>query len=194
MFISSGDSFSQTDENELLDLLNQGESRAFTEIYNRYWKKLFTIAANKLDNLAEAEELVQDIFTELWNRNGKLVITTSLASYLAVAVKYKVIDHLAKKAQHRKYQQHAANNQQTADSPTIQWLDCQELKERMYRSVCGLPEKCRLVFELSRNKGYSQKQIASRLGISEKTVEAHLGKALRTLRTSLSTFFVLFLF
>ncbi|MBE7170151.1 MAG: RNA polymerase sigma-70 factor [Williamsia sp.] len=194
MFISSGNSFARTDEKELLDLLNQGESRAFTEIYNRYWKKLFTLAANKLDNLAEAEELVQDIFTELWNRRGELAITTSLASYLAVAAKYKVIDLLAKKARHRKYQQHAATNQPTADSPTLQWLDCQELKERMYNSVARLPEKCRLVFELSRHKGYSQKQIASRLGISEKTVEAHLGKALRTLRTSLSSFFALLLF
>jgi RNA polymerase sigma-70 factor (ECF subfamily) len=59
--------------------------------------------------------------------------------------------------------------------------------------VKGLPEKCRIVFQLSREKGYSQKQIAAELGIAEKTVEAHLSAALRRLRTGLSHLFT-FLF
>ncbi len=182
------------DEKELLNLLNKGNQAAFTEIYNRYWKKLFTIATGKLNNLTEAEELVQDIFLDLWNRREHIAIHSSLSAYLAVAAKYKILDQLAKRAQRTKYRQYATHAVTIADSSTQHWLDCEELKERLNRSVATLPEKCRLVFDLSRNKGLTQKQIASEMGIAEKTVEAHLGKALRKLRISLGSFFCFLLF
>jgi RNA polymerase sigma-70 factor (ECF subfamily) len=71
------------------------------------------------------------------------------------------------------------------DHSTENWLQFEQLKEQLARATAQLPEKCRMVFQLSREKGFSQKQIAGQLGISEKTVESHLSKALRVLRNSL---------
>ena len=79
------------DDKELIVLLQKNDRNAFTEIYNRYWKKLFSVAANKIKDLPEAEEIVQDIFVSIWNRRDNLTVIDTLSSYLAVSVKYRVI-------------------------------------------------------------------------------------------------------
>lgn len=175
-------------DKELIALLQQGDEHAFTEVYNRYWKKLFTVAANKIKELDEAEEIVQDIFVSLWKRRNDLGVIDTLSSYLAVSVKYRVIKLLDKRGNRQKYTDYAGQRLSITDNSTLQWLEFEELKDRLSVFVADLPEKCRLVYQLSRDAGYSQKQIAAQLNISEKTVEAHLGKALRTLRARLSAF------
>lgn len=175
------------DDKVLTALLQNGDEHAFTEIYNRYWDKLFAIAANKLKDLDEAEEIVQDIFVSLWKRREESGTIDTLSPYLAVSVKYRVIKYLDKQTNRQRY----ADQQQTtalADDSTQQWLEFVELRSRLAIFVADLPEKCRLVYRLSRESGFSQKRIADELGISEKTVEAHLGKALKTLRARLSSF------
>ena len=178
---------SSYDERELLLLLAKGDELAFTEIYNRYWNKLFSVASLKLNNPFEAEELVQDIFLDLWRRRKELEITNCVSAYLATAVKYKVINMLAKRNHHSCYSEHEEKNSTNTDYSTEQWLSFQELKGRLGKLVTALPEKCRLVFQLSRDAGLSQKAIASELGIAEKTVESHLSKAIQTLRLGLKS-------
>lgn len=173
-------------DNELILLLSSDDMHAFTEVYNRYWKKLFSIAANKIHDLDDAEEIVQDIFVSLWKRRRKLKVIDTLSSYLAVSVKYRVIKMLDKRNNQQKYSDYSQNHISVADNSTEQWLEFEELKDRLILFVAELPEKCRLVYRLSRESGYSQKKIATEMGISEKTVEAHLGKALKTLRARLS--------
>lgn len=180
--------YTHLDDNSLLNLLKASDNEAFTEIYRRYWKKMFAVAAHKLQHLAEAEEVVQDIFLDLWNRKTELNITASLGTYLAAAVKYKVLNVLAKRNQQLKYAQHAAMHTPEADVSTEQWLQFAELRERLEKLVAELPEKCRLVFKLSREKGLSQKEIAATLDISEKTVEAHLARATRHLKVNLGSY------
>lgn len=175
---------------ELLDLLRSGDKAAFSEIYNRYWKKIFTVAANKIGQSEEAEEIVQDIFISMWNRRESITITTSLNAYLAVSVKYRVIKILAKRNLYNRYTDHSLNILPQFDNSTQDWLEFEELKSRLALLVIQLPEKCRLVYKLSREEGMSQKQIAEEFGISEKTVEAHIGKALKHLRTGLGQLFL----
>jgi len=172
----------------LAGLMSGDDRRAFTEIYNRYWKKLFSIAANKIHDLDEAEEIVQDIFVSLWRRRDQLNVIDTLSSYLAVSVKYRVIKALDKRSSQQKYANYSKSYLNIVDNTTEQWLEFEELKGRLMVFVTELPEKCRLVYQLSRDAGYSQKMIAEEMGISEKTVEAHLGKALKTLRARLSQF------
>ena len=176
------------DDKELTGLLQNGDELAFTEIYNRYWTKLFAVAANKISDLDEAEEIVQDIFVSLWKRRNELETINTLGPYLAVSVKYRVIKVLAKRSHQQKYSDYSQHIKDLTDDSTQQWLEFEELRSRLAGFVADLPEKCRLVFQLSRESGYSQKKIAAELGIAEKTVEAHLGKALKTLRTRLSQF------
>jgi RNA polymerase sigma-70 factor (family 1) len=176
------------DDKELTGLLQNGDELAFTEIYNRYWTKLFAVAANKISDLDEAEEIVQDIFVSLWKRRSELDTINTLGPYLAVSVKYRVIKVLAKRGHQQKYSDYTQHIASLTDDTTQQWLDFEELRTRLAAFVADLPEKCRLVYRLSRESGFSQKQIATEMGISEKTVEAHLGKALKTLRARLSSF------
>jgi len=180
------DSFTHfTDEKELLTRLQNSDEAAFTDIYNLYWKKLFFSAAQQLQNFSEAEEIVQDIFLDVWKRRSELNISTNLSSYLSICVKYKVINLLAKRNQQWRYQKHALCVQNLWDRSTEHGLRLEELKEQLTRETAKLPEKCRMVFQMSREEGYSQKQIAKKLSISQKTVESHLSKSLRPLRTSL---------
>ncbi|MBO9674793.1 MAG: RNA polymerase sigma-70 factor [Sphingobacteriaceae bacterium] len=176
-----------TDE-ELIGFLKEGDHSAFTEIYHRYWRKLFYVASKKLGNMEEAEEVVQNIFMSLWNRRAVITITTTLAAYLTTSVKYWIIKILDKQYHQQKYSQSIASN--VLDDSTQQWLEFLDLKETLDKYVSELPEKCQLVFSMSRNLNMSQKQIAHELNISEKTVEAHMGKAIKTLRARLNQFFL----
>jgi RNA polymerase sigma-70 factor (ECF subfamily) len=175
---------------QLLSLLKDGEHEAFTELYNRYWKRLFAVAANQLDHPAEAEELVQDLFLDLWNRRQDLVITSNLSSYLSVSVNYKIINRMARRHREQAYRNNLAAN--AIDHSLEEHLSFAELKERLERILSELPEKCKLVFTLSRTEGLTRRQISLELGIAEKTVESHLTRALRQLRSSLSSFLMSF--
>ncbi len=173
-------------DHELVELMRDGEDAVFTEIYNRYWKRIFTVAISKTGgNIEEAEEIVQDIFLSLWSRRHQLELTSSLEHYLAASVKYRIIKSLAKKDLHRRYTAHNQVTTSLSDNSTQDWLDFEDLQTRLEALVAGLPEKCQLVYRMSREDGYSQREIAGELSISEKTVEAHLGKALKLLRNGL---------
>jgi RNA polymerase sigma-70 factor (ECF subfamily) len=180
--------FGTYEEKDLLYKLQSGSVTAFTTIYNQHWKKMFYLAGNKLQNLAEAEELVQDIFLDLWRRREELKIT-NLSSYLSACVKYKVINALAKRNHQERYSLYTSHQPGLlADNTTEERLRLEELQHELMNETEKLPAKCKMVFRLSREQGYTQKQIATRMGISEKTVESHLSKALRTLRIGLSQF------
>lgn len=179
------------DDQELIDRIKVDDDEAFTQIYTRYWKALLSIAANKIKDLEEAEEIVQDIFVQLWKRRKELEITSSLNNYLAVSVKYRVIKVLAKRQSQQKYMDYQAAHGILLDNSTQEWLDFEELKVRLSELVDRLPEKCKLVYKMSKEAHLSQKQIARELNISEKTVEAHLSKAAKSLRAGLSQFLTL---
>ena len=184
--------YNDATDNDLLLLLKSDNEAAFTTLYNRYWKKLFVVASYRVGSLEEAEEIVQDIFTALWKRRNTLVLTSDLAKYLAVSVKYRVVKVLDKHYNKRRYIDSLVISEQV-DNSTEERLSFDELCEELAKYVKQLPERCQLVFRLSREDGLSQKQIAETLQISEKTVEAHLGKAFKTLRTKLGSFMALLL-
>lgn len=173
---------------ELLPLLIQGDDKAFTEIYNRYWDKLLYIAGIKCRSVALAEEIVQDIFLDLWNRRATLQIYGELEAYLAVSVKYRVINTQARLKRALEYQQFAAGHQPLHDNSTEEWLSFHELKDRLSALIAGMPEKCRITYQLSREQGLSHKEVARHLQVTEKAVEANLSRALKLLKTSLRNF------
>lgn len=172
-------------DHELIALLKQDHQEALTEIYNRYWDKLLAVASNRLDVEEEAEECVQDVFLSLWKRRNELVLKHALSTYLWIAVKYQVINRLDKR--------YAKRNMQTIDlvekvdvwSPEVYLLE-KELMERIEISVRQLPEKCRMIYRMSRDEGKSNKEISKALNISEKTVEGHITKALKDIRSNLN--------
>lgn len=177
-----------TDE-ELMQLLKNSDEAAFTEIYDRYWRLLFAVAANKLNDLSLAEDLVQDVFADIWNRRGTIAVNGPLRAYLAVAVKYKVIDARHRRTVSSRHEHQAAAGLPQADESLEQQVHFDELQHKLALFVAELPEKARLVYQLSREGGYAHRQIAEQLQTSEKNVEYHLYRALRILRVRLGQIF-----
>ena len=181
-----------TDE-ELVTLLRENSEDAFTALYDRYWKRLFAVAANKLQDLYVAEELVQDIFSDLWVRKETIELTGPIGVYLAVAMKYRVINYQARQRRAREYRLYAEKNLPSTDNSTQEWLRFEELKERLEELVAALPERCQLTYRMSREQGLTQKEIAREMGISEKAVERNMGRAIKTLKTGLGDMKTVFL-
>jgi RNA polymerase sigma-70 factor (family 1) len=169
-------------DDELTLLLKQGDDSAFTEIYNRYWKKLYFIAYKLLKDTYIAEEIVQDVFLTLWKKKETLSIN-SLTQYLAAMTRYAVYHHLAKDKQNQE-QENALGILNAAGISEID-IDNKILLEIILKLSNKLPEKCRLVFQYNKLQDKSLADVAEQLNISQKTAEGHLTKALRLIRTNL---------
>jgi RNA polymerase sigma-70 factor (ECF subfamily) len=176
----------QSDEG-LLKLLKQQELGAFEEIYLRYWKKLYSAAYKRVQSREISEEMVQDIFTSLWvNRNTQNI--ELLSAYLYSAIKYKVINYLEKEMSRRQYAEATLNAVVPVDNSTEEAILLNELNRALEIEIQKLPPKRQEIFKLSRQEHLSIKQVASHLGISEKTAENQLGKALKVLKVNLKHF------
>lgn len=177
-------------DGELVSFLQQGDQLAFTALYDRYWDKLYFLAGQKLKDLFEAEHMVQDVFMDLWKRRHSLniEIVHSLEGYLVVAVKYRILNLLAKKAREADLQKQVALQSAVADDTTETWMDFKELHQRYHEQLAALPPQCALAFAL-RDEGLTYREIADTMDIAPKTVEMHIGRALKTLRTRLGSFF-----
>ena len=177
--------FSTLHDDELLTLIKSGDHAAFTEIYNRYWRKLLAIAVNHTKDRSTAEEIVQNVFINFWNRHRYINIDT-LDRYLATAVKFAVFKEFYRQ---KKRQDSLIHNLTFEESHRIDdQIAARFLQEYIDGIVEQLPEKCRLVFKHSRGDGLSIPEIAKEMGITEKTVEAHLTKALKVVRGNLKEY------
>lgn len=164
----------------LLTLLAKSDELAFTEIYNRYWKKLYTIAFNRLKETQAAEDIVHDIFASLWANRNKTAIE-NLENYLGSACKYMVLGVIKKKIQERNFY-NISHPTPVFELAIENSLHYKRILEIIKNEVELLPEKCRLVFNCSRNEGKAVRQIAQELHLSPKTVENQLNKALKHIK------------
>lgn len=175
----------------LLDLLAKSDEYAFTELYDRYWQKLFTIAYNRIREVQVAEDIVHDVFASLWEGRERNEIK-SLENYLATAVKYMVLSKIKAKSKARVFRK-SLQEAQVFEMPVENSLHYKHILEIVNTEVESLPEKCRLIFKYSRNEGMPVKQIARKLNLSPKTVENQLGKAIKQLKLATRTFLQIFI-
>ncbi|WP_168208945.1 RNA polymerase sigma-70 factor [Chitinophaga sp. XS-30] len=173
-------------------MLKAGDNRAFDELYNRHWKALYQTAYYILRDENACMDILQDIFVWLWEHHEHLVLT-SVRGYLTMAVKYKVSNYIR-----RLNQQRAFYGQVTVPSPVPAEgelsVELKELKALVIHFTEGLPGRCKEIFLLSRNEYLSNRQIAQKLGISEKTVENQITTALKRLRMKLGNLSSLLIF
>ncbi|PWJ55934.1 RNA polymerase sigma-70 factor (ECF subfamily) [Dyadobacter jejuensis] len=174
----------------LLNLLAAGDQEAFQQIYEKYWYRLYRIIKAKVKVEAEAEEMVQDIFVDIWERRHRLEIS-DLKSYLYSAAKYKVLNYIKAQIIRRTYQKDRLETQVDCDSNTEQDLAFSDLKSAIANGIEDLPSKTRDIFNLNRLEDKSVKEVSLLLGIPERTVEYHVNKALSTLRIHLRDFTLL---
>lgn len=177
---------------ELAALLREGDESAFKAIYERYWPKMYAVASKRLNSTVEGEEVVQDIFLNLWRKRETFILRVSFEHYLAVAVKFEVIDRRAKRIKEADLAKHLAYKS-IEDNSSGQGFDLGVLQRQLEHTINSLPPRCKLVFNMSREAEYSNKRIAAELDITEKAVEKHITHALKTLRMRFGNYFPLIL-
>lgn len=176
-----------TDES-LFNALKGGSELAFRELYDRYWKKLLVRAHILLGNREDAEEIVHDIFVQLWKKRETIEIENKVVTYISAMLRYGCFKLLAEsKKRHRlvPFEQEAGAN--LFSYSVDEYLDFENLRAELERHVCELPHSCQLIFRYSREMGLTDKQIAEKMDISVNTVRTQMGRALRKLRTSLNS-------
>lgn len=180
------------DDAALAQQLAAGDEAAFRAIYERYWRELYRLAWRKLDDRAAAEEIVQELFVDLWHKRESRRIE-HLPSYLHAALRYGVADHLRAEYHRKKHLTLTSPPAEEAplDHATEQALAADDLERALARRVEQLPAPMREVFRLSRLEHQSVPEIAARLHLSPKTVEYHLTRALKLLRGGLRDFLLL---
>ncbi len=167
---------------------------AFEDIFVNYYESLYGYAFTILKNELFAEEIVSDVFYRLWLKKDTIKIDASLAGYLYKSVYNACMD----KIRHNKTREAFKRNFLYRSTENIldaaNEINAKDFEKKFYAALLKLPEQCRTVFQLNRMEELSYKDIAIRLGISVKTVEAHMSKALRRLRISLVEFLTALIF
>lgn len=177
-------------DTDLLGLLKKDDKRAFDQIYTRYFSSLYTYAFKVLQDKEECQDTIQDLFIWLWENKSNLEHIENLHGYLIASVKYKLVRAVQTSRRHT--QIIAAQISKVSSSCSSNDYEVKELKRVITDIIALMPERSKEVLTLSRQQYLSNKEIARKLGISEKTVENHLTISLRRLRTELGRILSLF--
>jgi len=178
-------------DSDLFQQIKFGNRYAFDLIYNKYCEILFVHAYRVIRDRDACMDIVQEIFAWFWT-NRELLEIKSLKPYLLAAVKFQVANYIRRNKIHSSYIQNLATINSSV-SMMDEISEVKELRELITHLTSLLPEKCRQVFQLSRNEYLSNKEISAKLGISEKTVEMHITLALKRLRVGVADYLNLLL-
>jgi RNA polymerase sigma-70 factor (family 1) len=186
--------FSSYTDRDLLSLLRESNHTAYTEIYKRYSGILYLHAYNKLRNREEAKDILQELFTNIWNRREELRIETSLSGYLYTAIRNRVLKQMASKDVEAQYITSITKYANQWECITDHLARQNQLATIIESEIESLPAKMKEVFLLSRKTHLSHRQIALQLGITEATAKKQVNNALKILRARLGLFAWLLLF
>lgn len=175
------------DDAELLERVRGGDSQAFEWLFRRYAESLYTCAFGYVGSRDAAEEIVQQLFSTLWERRQMWQVSGTVATYLFRAVRNASLNAL--RDQRRSLTFRARLGVAVNDAPRPpdieQEIEAAELATAVARVVARLPERCREVFRLNRYHQLTYAQVAQVLDVSVKTVEIHMARALKELRARL---------
>ena len=176
-------------DEELFELVKTDNEEAFTVLYKRYWHLLLYKALSKLGSHHEAEEIVQDTMFQIWKYRKTIFLKYKFRTYLGSILAYKAIAKMAsrKKVVDKPFEN--IFNLDVEDYSTQNNLAYSELRWELETSLGELPERCRLIFSMSRMDGKNYKEISTELDISTNTVKYHINKAIKILRTKIQKFY-----
>lgn len=174
-------------ELELLAAIKRGEQGALNKLFHQHYTLLLSDVYRLIKDEDTCKDIAQEVFVELWNKRETLDVHTSLRAYLRRAAVNRALNHIktSKRTVLDDDAQHWAETGENTED-TMEIHDRAETREQLLRqAIDALPEKCRLVFSLSRFDNMSHKEIAEKLGISVKTIENQITKAMKLLREAL---------
>jgi RNA polymerase sigma-70 factor (family 1) len=174
-----------------------GDEEALTLIFQRYWKKLYYLALRKTGSHDTAEEIVQDLFADIWDKRSTLFHRRlegfSLSAYLTTAVKHKVLNLIRSQIYTKSYFDYYKTAFAKDEKSTEHQVEYDQLTDALEEGIQKLPEKSKQVFKLNRLEGRTVQEIAHLLNLSEKAIEYHLTKSLKTIRVHLKDYILSFL-
>ncbi len=164
------------------------EESSFEALFKANFKRLFAYAITILREDSHAEEIVQNVFYKMWEKKGKIDIQTSVTAYLYRSVYNDCLNYLKHKKVKATYTMHKTWSQKDETDNATTKVQLSELQQKLDAALSDLPEQCRTIFQMSRFEELKYREIASKLGISVKTVENQMGKALSILRIKLADY------
>jgi RNA polymerase sigma-70 factor (ECF subfamily) len=177
---------STENEGGLIRDLASGDRTAIERIFHLYYETIVQIVLRIVADTHLAQDLAQDVFVGIWQNRERITINTSIKAYLHRAALNRAFNYL--RDNRLKWDLEEKLEMQAFQGTIIsEHLEMQDMQSQVEKIIDELPEKCRLVFVLSRFEEMSHKEIAHQLGISTKTVENHISKALTILRNKLLT-------
>jgi len=179
-----------SDENlkNILTRLKANDQTALKEVFDAYYLSVCHSIHRFIREKQTVEDLAQEVFIKVWRKRQQINVTSSFKAYLQRMGVNAAFSHL-RKLKNKEKQEITAGHMQGLLSPSAEenYLE-NELEIKIKAAVRSLPPKCRMVFQLSRNEGFSYKEIAQKMGISVKTVDNQIGKSLRILRKHLNSY------
>lgn len=175
-------------ELRILKKIKLSDNKAFEELFHTYYPGMCSYAESLVKKVEIAEEVVQDVFFNIWKNRSNLKITTSWQSYLYRATFNNSMMYLRKSKRELTLDEAWAENKLYSNAKASEEIDTAEINSLLIYTLKALPERTQEIFNLSRFEGLKYKDIALKLSISVKTVEANMGRALKALRISLEDF------
>lgn len=169
-------------DDDLLQALQSGNKRAYEVIYDRYWQILFRFSRKMLQDENAAKDVIQDVFTAFWIKSAEAAIRPPLAAFLYTSTRNKILDKIKHSKVEARYLESLKQVVRLSEElPDRMYIE-KELYDQIEKEISHLPEKMRLIFEMSRKEYKSNQQIADELSISNKTVKNQLSNAVRLLK------------
>jgi RNA polymerase sigma-70 factor (family 1) len=176
--------------NILVQRLKQGDQAAFTVIFSHYYADLVLFANTFMRDIPLAEEIVQDVFLKLWENRESIVIALSLKSFLLKTIQNKCIDRIRHMKVRDRYLENINEHQALFENDADNYLLFSELQRDFDKALEKLPNDVKQTFCLHRIEGCTYPEIADKLGISVRTVEVRISKALFLLREQLKDYLI----
>lgn len=175
-------------EQQQLKRIQKGDIASFEALFNRFYPGLCSYAKSLVGMKEVAEEVVQDVFYNIWKNRETIRIRYSVQSYLYRSVYNHSMMHL-RKMRREHFMEDITSLEPEIDAPDpSQLIQLDEVSELISLTLENLPERTREIFRMNRQEGLKYREIAEKLSISEKTVEANMGKALKALRNSMEKY------
>lgn len=175
-------------ENKILTELKLGSYDAFTVLFKKYYKDFVIFAGNFLQEKHVSEDIVQNVFLQLWANRETLNITSSLKSFLLRSVQNACLDELRHKKIVREHVAFIEVFGKHSDSFTENYVLYSEIESHIQNAIDSLPDDYKTAFEMHRNDGLKYREIADKLQLTERAVEGRIARSLKILRKALNEF------
>jgi len=175
-------------QKSIVNKIKQGNIRVFEKVFRELYSPLCGYANKIINDHDKAEEIVQEIFYNIWKKKEELTINISLKSYLYKSVKNGCLQIAQHQLVKDKYKQFVINSDSNKQPSPETELEVKEINMAIDQTLDALPERCKEIFYMNRFEGLKYREIAEKLSVSQKTVEANISKALKHLRKNLEQY------